>query len=72
METIKLKSQLSLSNIKLKYKKKYVHLDSYNKNNETCEMTGISRINSINPSNTPLSTSPNRRPKGRLSFASKI
>ena len=70
---ISLKSKLNLSNQKLKYKKQYLRFDSIQKNNDTCEMTGISRINSINPTtSTPLSTSRNKKPKGRVSFAPKF
>ena len=68
-KTLNLKKQLSLSNQKTKYKKQFIRLDSYQKNNDTCEMTGISWINSINPANTPKSSSPNKRPKGRVAFA---
>ena len=68
-KTLNLKKQLSLSNQKTKYKKQFLRLDSYKKNNDTCEMTGISRINSINPTNTPKSMSPSKRPKGRVAFA---
>ena len=70
-KNLTLKSQLYLFNNKLKSKKRYMHLDSYHKNNETCEMSGTSRINSISNSNTPLSTSPNKKAKGRVSFAPK-
>ena len=72
--TLTLRSHLSLSNQKYKYKKSYLRLDSFQKNNDTCEMTGISRINSINPTpSTPLSTSPNsKKPKGRVSFAPRF
>ena len=68
-KTLNLKKQLSLSNQKTKYKKQFLRLNSYQKNNDTCEMTGISRINSINPANTPQSSSPSKRPKGRVAFA---
>ena len=62
------KYQLSLSNKKLQYKNQYFRLDSLQKNNDTSEMTGISKKNSINTNNIPLSTSPNKRPKWRVSF----
>ena len=69
--TLSLKSHLSLTNRKSKYKKKFLHLDSISKNNnEICEMSGISRINSINQTGTSLSTSPNKKP--RVSFAPKF
>ena len=64
-----LKNQLSPSNQKIKYKKKYLHLDSIQTNNDICEMTKISRINSINTNVIPFSSSPNKRPKWRVSFA---
>ena len=62
------KYQLSLSNKKLQYKKQYLRLDSFHKNNDTCEMTRISKQNSINTNNLPLSTYPNKRQKLRVSF----
>ena len=70
--TLTLKSHLSLNNLKSKYKKNHLRSESFQKYNETCEQTGISRINSINQTNTPLSTSPNKRPKGRVCFAPKF
>ena len=70
--SLTLKSKLYISNQKLKYKKQYLRLDSYQKNNEVCEATGISRINSINPLATSSSASPSRKPKGRVSFAPKF
>ena len=68
-KTLNLKKQLSVINQKTKYKKQFLHLDSLQKINDPCEMTGISRINSINQTNTPKSTSPFKRPKGRVAFA---
>ena len=66
--SITLKSKLILSNKKIKYKKQYLHCDSIQNNNDTCEMTGISRINSINL----INTTSNKRPKWRVSFAPKF
>ena len=71
--TLTLRSQLSLSNQKKKYKNNYLHLNSLQKNTiDTCETTGISRINSINPSNIPISIASNKKPKGRVAFAPKF
>ena len=70
--SLTLKSKLYISNQKLKYKKKYLRFDSYQKNNEVCETTGISRINSINRLATSSSSSPRKKPKGRVSFAPKF
>ena len=70
--TLTLNSHLSLLNLKSKYKKQYLRINSFQRNNDTCEQTGISRINSINQTNTSLSASPNKRPKGRVSFAPKF
>ena len=70
--SLTLKSKLYISNQKLKYKKQYLRFDSYQKNNEVCETTGISRINSINRLATSSSSSPRKKPKGRVSFAPKF
>ena len=71
-KNLTLRSFLDLSNQKSKYKKQYLHLDSLQKNNDTCEVTGISRINSITPNNAPISTTPNKRPKFTVSFAPRF
>ena len=71
--SLTLKSKLYASNQRLKYKKQYLRLNSIQKNNnEACEMTGISRINSINHLATSSSSSPRKKPKGRVSFAPKF
>ena len=67
-----LKSHLYLSNLKHKNKKQYYHLDSLQKSNETCERTGISRVNSVNNIALSSCNSPNKKPKGRVTFAPKF
>ena len=71
--SLTLKSKLYTSNQKLKYKKQYIQFDSIQKNNnETCEMTGISRINTINHQSTSSSSCQRKKLKGRVSFAPKF
>ena len=71
--TLTLKSQLSLSNQKLKYKsyykKQFFKSDSYKKSNETCENSGLSRINSINNSSSQRHSASYKKPKRTVSFA---
>ena len=68
---LSLKSQLELSNQKFKYKKQYLRLDSFQKNNDASETTRISRIDSNNTNILSLSTPANKRHKWRVSFAPK-
>ena len=71
--TLTLKSQLSLSNQKLKYKsyykKQFLKSDSYKKNNETCENSDLSRINSIKNSSSQRQSASYKKPKRTVSFA---
>lgn len=71
--TLTLKSQLSLSNQKLKYKSYYkkqsLKSDSYKKNNETCETSDLSRINSIKNSSSQRQSATYKKPKRTVSFA---
>ena len=71
--TLTLKSQLSLSNQKLKYKsyykKQFLKSDSYKKNNETCETSDLSRINSIKNSSSQRQSATYKKRKRTVSFA---
>ena len=71
--TLTLKSQLSLSNQKLKYKsyykKQFLKSDSYKKSSETCENSGLSRLNSINNSSSQRQSASYKKPKRTVSFA---
>ena len=74
--TLTLKSQLSLCNQQLKYKnyyrKQFLKSDSYKKSNDTCENSGLSRINSIINSSSQRQSASTKKPKRTVSFAPRF
>ena len=64
--SLPLYSTLLLSNQKSKYKRKISRINSIQKINESSETSGLTRINSINRSNTQLISEKSKR---KVSFA---
>lgn len=68
--SLPLYSTLFLSNLKSKYKiKKIFRINSLQKNNESTEASGLTRINSNNFSNGQLVSVSDRKSKKKVSFA---
>ena len=70
--TLPIYTYLMLSNPKSKYKqKKLFHCNSLQKKNENSVNSGLTRVNTLNYSNTQLIQVSGKKPKGRVNFAPK-